>query len=215
MASPLSAVAASRDGNSSTNGQSNREATALRSWSSRCPAARTGSLPLVGRRRTAPPASALPEAARGHPARPADPRRLHRDVRPSRNRQGLPERRTPECSSAFVPIASAGNSAHPAHSERTEATLELRHQRTADPAGSAVPPATRHHLGDREHVVRLPGWPALVPDLDRLVQVVVVEVTQSPYRHRHHLCHLDRYPCPDPGRRHHQAQPTERSEEAV
>ncbi len=43
-----------------------------------------------------------------------------------------------------------------------------------------------HHLGDREGGP-LVGRPALVPDLDRLVEIVIVVVAQMPCGHRHHL----------------------------
>src|SRR5690606_38671692 len=41
----------------------------------------------------------------------------------------------------------------------------------------------RDHLGDRERRWRLAGFAALVPDRDRLIEVVVVTIAQAPWGH--------------------------------
>lgn len=46
-------------------------------------------------------------------------------------------------------------------------------------------PGRRHHFRNGEHRFGVLRCPALIPDLDRLVQVVIVEVTEAPRRHWH------------------------------
>ena len=49
--------------------------------------------------------------------------------------------------------------------------------------GRLTRPGSRDHLGNAKHGMRLVWVPALVPDADRLVEVVFVEVAKAPRWH--------------------------------